>query len=192
MPVPTRRRFLLLAAALACIRTAAAQPLLHDRSRIDCVLRQMNVPLEGVFRQFTAQIDFNPARPESSKARIEIDTGSFDLGSAEANDEARSKPWFDARTHPKATFVATAIRALGGARYEARGALTIKGRTQEIVSPFTWREAAGGALIEGGFSIRRLQFNVGEGPWQDTGTVADEVQIRYRLALGRVPTVPLK
>ncbi len=170
---------------------ANAQSVLYDKSRISCVSKQMNVPVEAVFRKFTAQISFDPARPESAKATIEIDVGSFDIDNAEANDEARGKAWFDARNFPKATFTSTAVKALGGGRFEARGPLTIKGKTVEVVTPFTYREAPGGAVIDGNFSVRRLQYNIGEGAWKDTDTVADEVQIRYQLALSR-PQTPAK
>jgi polyisoprenoid-binding protein YceI len=178
---------LLIASAMFCAGVAAAQTVLYDKSRISCVSRQMNVPVEAVFRKFTAQIAFDPARAETSKAQIDIDVGSFDIDNAEANDEARSKPWFDARGFPKATFVSSAIRALGGGRFEARGALTIKGKTLDVVTPFTWREEAGGGVIDGTFSVKRLQYNIGDGVWKDTETVADDVQIRYRLVLGPLP-----
>jgi len=167
---------------------ASAQSVLYEKSRISCVSKQMNVPVEAVFRKFTARISFDPARPESAKATIEIDVGSFDIDNAEANDEARGKSWFDARNFPKATFTSTAVKALGGGRFEARGPLTIKGKTVEVITPFTYREAPGGAVIDGNFSVRRLQYNIGEGAWKDTDTVADEVQIRYQLALSRSQT----
>lgn len=183
---------LLMAATLLMASAASAQTVLYEKSRISCVSRQMNVPVEAVFRKFTAQIAFDPARAETSKAQIEIDVGSFDIDNAEANDEARSKPWFDARGFPKAAFVATSIKALGGGRFEARGPLTIKGKTLDAVTPFTYRNEAGGAVVEGSFSVKRLQYNIGEGVWKDTETVADEVQIRYRLVLGAgsSPTKP--
>src|SRR4051812_39629770 len=118
-----------VASMLAAVVPAAAQPVSYDKSRITCVSRQMNVPVEARFKQFTAQIAFDPAKPAASTARIEIDTASFDIDNAEVNDEARGKAWFDAKAFPKATFVSTGIKPLGGGRFEVRGPLTIKGRT---------------------------------------------------------------
>jgi hypothetical protein len=34
---------------------------------------------------------------------------------------------------------------------------------------------------EGAFTLLRLQFKIGEGVWSDTDTVADEVQVRFRI-----------
>ncbi|MEO7725754.1 MAG: YceI family protein [Burkholderiales bacterium] len=171
-----------------CAWPAAAQTVLYDKSRIACVSRQMNVPVEARFRKFSAQIAFDPAKPAAGTARIEIDVGSFDIDNAEVNDEARSKPWFDAHNFPKATFVSAAIKPLGGGKFEVRGALTIKGRANEAVAPFTYTENAGTATFDGAFSLKRLQYNIGEGTWKDTDTVADEVQIKFHLVVARAAT----
>lgn len=162
---------------------AVAPTVLYDKSRVSCVSRQMNVPVEAQFKKFTAQIAFDSAKPEAGNARIEIDVGSFDIDNAEVNDEAKSKPWFDVRSFPKATFVSSGIKPLGGGRYEARGPLTIKGRTAEVFAPFTYKESAGSGVFDGAFSIKRLQYNIGEGVWKDTDTVADEVQIKFRIVV---------
>ena len=162
---------------------AAAQTVLYDKSRITCVSRQMNVAVEARFKKFSAQIAFDPARPAAGTARIEIETDSFDIDNAEINDEARGKQWFDARNFPRATFVAAGIKPLGGSRFEVRGPLTIKGRTSEVVAPFTYKEEAGTAVFDGAFPLKRLQYNIGEGVWKDTDTVADEVQIKFHIVV---------
>jgi polyisoprenoid-binding protein YceI len=162
---------------------AVAQTVLYDQSRITCVSRQMNVPVEARFKKFSAQIAFDPARPAAGTARIEIETDSFDIDNAEVNDEAKSKPWFDAHNFPTAKFISAGIKPLGGGRFEVRGPLTIKGKTQEVVTPFTYKEEAGAAVFDGAFAIRRLQYSIGEGVWKDTDTVADEVQIKFHIVV---------
>ena len=174
---------LMLGGLAACAVPAAAQAVLYDKSRITCVSRQMNVPVEARFKKFSAQIAFDPARPAAGTARIEIDMESFDIDNAEVNDEARSKPWFDAHNFPKATFVSAGIKPLGAGKFEVRGPLTIKGRTFEAVTSFTHKEEAGTAVFDGAFAIKRLQYNIGEGAWKDTDTVADEVQIKFHIVV---------
>lgn len=183
------RRFFHVMTALAltaitlCALPVAAQTVLYDKSRITCVSRQMNVPVEARFKKFSAQLAFDPAKPAEGKARMDIDLDSFDIDNAEVNDEALGKQWFDARNYPKATFVAAGIKPLGGGRYEVRGPLTIKGRTHEVIAPFSYKEEAGTAIFDGAFPIRRLQYNIGEGVWKDTDTVADEVQIKFHIVV---------
>ena len=180
------RVLIMLCCALAGAAPVLAQNVLYDKSRITCVSRQMNVPVEARFKKFTAQIAFDPARPAAGKARIEIDVDSFDIDNAEVNDEAKSKPWFAARDFPKATFVAAGIKAVDGGKFEVRGPLTIKGRTLEVVAPFTYKEEAGTAVFDGAFVMRRLQYNIGEGVWKDTDTVADEIQIKFHIVASTV------
>jgi polyisoprenoid-binding protein YceI len=180
-----RAAFSLFAAALFGVNSApaAAQAVLYEKSQITCVSRQMNVPVEARFKKFTAQIAFDPAKPAAGAARLEIELDSFDIDNAEVNDEARGKQWFDARNFPKATFVAAGIKPLGGGKFEVRGPLTIKGRTHEVVAPFSYKEEAGTAVFDGAFPIKRLQYNIGEGVWKDTDTVADEVQIKFHIVV---------
>lgn len=168
---------------------AAAQMVLYDKSRITCVSRQENVPVEAQFKKFSAQIAFDPAKPEAGKVQIEIYVDSFDIGFVDFNEEAKSKSWFDARTFPRARFVSSGMRGLGNGRFEARGPLTIKGKTIGIVAPFTYREDAGNGVFEGAFIIKRLQYNIGEGAWKDTDTVSDEVQIKFRIVMATKPAV---
>jgi polyisoprenoid-binding protein YceI len=166
---------------------AAAQTVVYDKSRITCISRQENVPVEAQFRKFTAQIAFDPSKPETGKARIEIDLDSFDIGFAEYNEEVKGKNWFDVRNFPRATFVSAGMRSLGGGRFEVRGPLTIKGRTNEVVAPFTYKEEAGNGVFDGAFTIKRLQYSIGEGVWKDTDTVADDVQVKFRIYVGGKP-----
>ncbi len=44
-------------------------------------------------------------------------------------------------------------------------------------------ESAGVRLVEGQFTLKRLQYRIGEAQWSDTDTVADEVLVRFRFAI---------
>jgi polyisoprenoid-binding protein YceI len=175
----------LIAGALATIALAAyAADLTQfapEKSTITFVSKQMGVPVEGKFRKFDAKIAVDPAKPENGKVQIDIDLASIDTGSKEADDEVKSKNWFHVAQFPKASFVSQGVKSLGADKYEASGKLTIKGATRDVRAPFTLRQDASGALFDGGFTINRLQFKVGEGPWGDTDTVADEVLVRFKV-----------
>lgn len=157
--------------------------LLPQQSSITFVSRQMNVPVEGSFRKFTAQISVDPAKPETGKARIEIDLASIDTGTPEVDEEAASSAWFDTKNHPVASFTSGSIVSTGEGKYHASGKMTIKGRTLDITAPFTLKRSGGTLLIDGSFPLKRLDFNIGSGIWADTDTVANEVQIKFRLAV---------
>ena len=175
----------MLAATLAALGAAAQAPqkIIVAKSTIRFVSKQMNVPVEGQFRKFDATVAFDPAKPQDTRAEFEVDLASIDLANEEGEAEARRKPWLDVAAFPRAKFVAASVRQVAPGRYEASGALTIKGTTRDVVAPFTLSDAGGVRTVEGQFPLRRLQFKIGEGVWSDTDTVADEVLVRFRFAL---------
>ena len=179
------KRLILSFAALLPLAAAAAElnVVQTDKSQISFVSKQMGVPVEGRFGKFAARIAFDPAKPEAGRAQIDIDLASLDAGSAEANDEAKGKGWFNTREFPQARFVSTGVKPLGGGRYEARGQMTIKGKTRDVVAPFSFKADGNAGVLEGSIPVMRLQFGIGEGVWSDTGTVADEVQVKFRFVV---------
>jgi polyisoprenoid-binding protein YceI len=183
-----RNTFFAALALFALPLATGAQQIDYGRSQITVSSRQMNVPVQAKFTKFSAQLAFDPATPEAIKAQVEVDAASFDVGNEDVNIEARDKDWLDAKKFPKAIFVSSSVRSLGGGRYEARGPLTIKGRTHDITVPYTVKtDAAGNSVIEGAFNIRRLQYSIGEGVWKHTDVVADNVQIRFSLHASSKP-----
>lgn len=154
-----------------------------DQSSITFVSRQMSVPVEGVFKKFTAHVGINPAKPEAGVAHIAIDLASIDAGSTEANDEVKGKSWFNVAEFPKAEFLSGTVKALGAGRYEASGKMSIKGKTMETRAPFTLKEEKGVLSIDGAFTLKRLDFGIGSGLWSDTSVVADEVQIKFHFVV---------
>jgi polyisoprenoid-binding protein YceI len=150
-------------------------------SGLEFVYKQMGVVVDGRFKKFGVQFAFDPARPTAAKASIDIDLASVDTGSSEGNDEVAGKQWFNTKAYPNARFVSTAVKALGGNRYEVTGQLTIKGRTREVTAPFTFAAQGNGASFDGTFVLKRADFAIGEGPWADFDTVANEVQIKFHV-----------
>lgn len=173
----------LLAAVLLASAAAHAGTVDHRKSRIGFTFKQMNVPVEGGFPRFTANVAFDPAKPEAGKAEIEVDLGSIDTGSTDGDIEAKRKPWFNVESFPKARFVSTAVKPVGPDRLQVTGTLTIKGRSREVTVPVAVKREAGSTAFEGAFPLLRLQYAIGEGPWADTDTVADEVQVRFKIVL---------
>lgn len=161
--------------------------VLANESSVTFGYRQMGVPLEGKFNQFVAQMSFDPAKISDAQARIEINVASIDAGASDANDEVVGKLWFNAKTYPTASFIASGLKALGGNRYEASGKLTIKGRTLDVTAPVTFQSAGTRGVFDGSFSIKRLDYNIGEGEWKDVAAVANDIQIKFHLVVYAAP-----
>ncbi len=174
---------------LADIGCGAAEfnQVLPGKSSLTFTYKQMGVAMNGSFRKFDSRVSFDPAKVNTATAQIGIDLASIDTGSAEANDAVLGKDWFNTKAYPGARFLASGVRALGGHRYEAVGKLSIKGRSRDISVPFTFTQAAGLGVFDGTFSIKRLNYAIGEGAWADVGTVADEIQIKFHVVASASP-----
>lgn len=170
---------------------APAATLLPAQSSLGFAITQMGVPVQGSFGKFDASVNFDPAQPATGRIALVVDVGSATLGSREADAEMPKPVWFHAAQFPQARFQSTAIRALGGGRFEVAGKLSIKGASRDVVAPVALTQTGTGAALttvaSGTLSIPRLAFKVGEAEWADTSLVADAVQIRFSLALRGVP-----
>lgn len=164
----------------------AQQKLIPAQSEIVFVSKQMGVPVEGRFKKFDAQIAFDPAKPQTSRIAFTVDTGSASLGVPEADSELPKAVWFNVPGFPQATFQSSAVKALGGGKFDVAGKLTIKGRSQDMVVPVTLTQSGASTTASGSFVIKRLVFAIGENQWSDTSMVADEVQVKFKLALSGV------
>jgi polyisoprenoid-binding protein YceI len=176
---------LLFALVLPACSGGDKPPPAQGESEIRFAVKQMGVTLTGKFTRFSAQVQLDPEKPEAAHARIEVDVASLDMGDDEADETARSRPWLDAAGFPKAAFEARGARALGGDRYEATGTLSLRGQSREITVPFTLGNLEGGGRVASGeFPIRRTDFGVGGGEWDQSDLVANEVVISFRVTLG--------
>ncbi|OLL28938.1 polyisoprenoid-binding protein [Burkholderia sp. SRS-W-2-2016] len=155
------------------------------KSTVIATTKQMNVPVDGKFRKFSAQLNFDPAKPAAGTANMSIDTASYDLGADDYNKQAQGKEWFDSAAFPTATFVSSAIAPAGGNQYKVTGKLTIKGKSQTVVVPVTIASQGATQTFDGALPIKRTQFDVGTGEWKDTSVVADEVVIKFHLVAAK-------
>ena len=152
-----------------------------SKSTVIATSKQMNVPVDGTFRKFIAQVIFDPARPAAGSAQLTIDTASYDLGDDSYNQQVRGKDWFDTARYPSATFVSSAIAPAGGNQFKVSGTLTIKGKPANVTVPVTVTSQGATQTFDGALPIRRSQFDIGSGEWKDTSVVADEVLIKFHI-----------
>ena len=172
-----------LLAATAMAAPALAQQVVPAQSEIAFVSRQMGVPVEGRFKQWTAQIAFDPKNAAAGKVGFTIQTGSASFGSPETDAEVPKAPWFNTAKFPTASFASSTIKPLGGGKFEVAGTLTIKGNAQPVTVPVAVTQAGGASTAIGSFTIKRLDFKIGEGEWTDTSMVANDVTVKFKLAL---------
>ena len=180
-------------ATLTTLTTLAVQPALAlqklnpAQSDVSFTFKQMGVPVDGKFKKFDAQINFDAAKLDASKVTFTVDIASTTIGDPATDAELPKSTWFNTSKFPQAIFVSSSIKALGAGKYEAAGKLSVKGIAQDVVVPITMTQTGAGAAAVttamGSFAIKRLTFKIGEGEWADTSMVADPVQVKFKLAM---------
>ena len=141
---------------------------------------QAGAEFQGQFRHFTAEVTFDSSEPAKCRFDVTIDTTSVDTGDQERDDTLKSADLFDTKRYPQSRYVAAGCSA-EGRQFLAHGKLTLRNVTRELPITFTFD----GKTLRGSAQLRRLDFGVGQGDWQDTQWVADEVQIGFVLPSDR-------
>lgn len=178
-----RNAVVFLAAALPAPGALAEQKLVPAQSEIVFISKQMGVPVDGRFKRFDAQLTFDPKKPAESKIAFSVDLTSVSTGATETETELAKPGWFDSKKFAQATFESSAVKGLGGGRFEVAGKLGIKGVARDVIVPVTIVQAGAATTVSGAFVIKRLAYRIGDGEWNDTSLVADDVQVKFKLAL---------
>ena len=188
----------LLAAALQPSTVHAQAParaaqLQAAASEIAFTTRQMGVPVDGKFTRFSAQIALDPKKPEAGSVGFSIDTGSARFGSAELDAEVPKPTWLNVPKFPQATFQSSAIKATGPGKFDVAGKLIIKGASRDIVVPVQVTQAGTGAALTstatGSFTLKRLDFKIGEAEWADTSMLGNDIAVKFKLVLTGLPSL---
>ena len=178
------RTAFVLAASLALSGVAFAQAkVVPAQSQITFAIKEMGVPVEGRFGQWTADIAFDPKKPETGKVAFTIATASASFGNPETDAEVPKATWFNVAKFPNASFASTSIKPKGGGKFDVAGKLTVKGTSKDVVVPIALAQAGANTTATGAFTIKRNEFHIGEGEWTDTSQLADEVAVKFKIVL---------
>lgn len=139
------------------------------------------------FTTMSADLTFDPAKPESSAINVSVDPKSIrtDYPFADKKDFDKNlsmgEEWFNAGQHPKITFTSTAVAMTSAKTAKVSGDLTLLGVTKPVVldvtlnnalkeQPFAKKPALG---FSGTTRIKRSEFGMSK----FVPMIGDEVQI---------------
>lgn len=193
------RRLVLAALLVGALANAAVPPAAQTEarawrmdpagSRLTFTPRLAGGEFEGRFERFEATVHFDPADLAHSRLQVTVDLLSARTGDTDRDSALQGADFFATAQWPKAHFATSAIRALGGNRYEARGKLTLRDVTQDVSLPFRFDVDApqgSSAQLSGATTVLRLPFGVGQGDWRSTEWLDDRVRVQFRLTLNAV------
>lgn len=160
------------------------------RSKVEFSVAQTGKFITGKVGAWTATIVLDPANLAAARIDVRLDMRTVSANSRDIDGLMLGPDFLDVKGTPEARFVSEAITAKGGDRYEARGRLTIRGMTRDVVLPFSLQIREGPASVHaatarGKIDVKRLDYGVGRGEWAGTTHVANEVTIELSLAATR-------
>ena len=168
--------FLLLLSAPALAGPGDPWTIDPARSRITFGATQTGKLVSGRIGSWTGTIVLDPTNLAAARIDIRMDMKSATSGLQDVDAQMRGKDFLDIATSPEARFTSEAVSRTGD-NYQARGKLTLRGVTRDVVLPFTLRIQDGQGTARGRIEIKRLDYGVGRNEWAATTYVADEVTI---------------
>jgi polyisoprenoid-binding protein YceI len=151
-------------------------------SRLSFAFSQAGAQSDGAFKAFRTELAYDEKNLAASTLNVTVQIGSLDTQDEERDTTLKSADLFDAAKHPTATYAARSLdRTPNGV--VAVGKLTLRGVTKDLRVPLTIRSTATGLEIQGETTIKRLDYGVGQGDWQSTEWVGDDVKLTYTVAL---------
>ncbi len=107
-----------------------------DRSHSGVTFRVRHLGISwvnGSFGEWTADLVYDPARPEQSSVTARIQIASVNTGNERRDADLRSGRFFAADSFPEMTFASRRVERVGPSRLRITGDLTIRGVTREVV-----------------------------------------------------------
>ncbi|MBT8366436.1 MAG: YceI family protein, partial [Deltaproteobacteria bacterium] len=152
-------------------------------------VRHTYATVRGQFEDYSGSVQFDADNMEMGKIKLEVRTKSVNTGIANRDNHLRADEFFGVKKFPTMTFISTGVKKKAGNQYIVEGDLTIKGKTQKMVVPFTFfgsrenplKKGQQVAGFEARFSINRLDYGVGPGKYVEMGTIGNQVDILVTL-----------
>ena len=157
-----------------------------SKSTVTATSKQMNVPVDGTFRKFTAQLKLRSGKAgRGQRAAHHRHRAATTSATKATTSRCAARTGSTRRQYPNATFVSSAIAPAGGNQFKVSGKLTIKGKSENVTVPVTVTQQGATQTFDGSLPIKRRQFDIGTGEWKDTSVVADEVVIKFHIVAAR-------
>ena len=151
--------------------------------------------VNGTFAQWTADLDYDPARPDAARVTAHIQPASVSTGNDRRDNDLRQN-YLMVDSFPQMTFVSKRVEQIAPDRLRITGALTIRGVTREValdteiggvaVTPMGRRTAFSATT-----AVKRQDFGITRNPFlEGTQMVGDEVRITIDIEAVEPTTTP--
>lgn len=155
-------------------------------SHVKFTATQQGNEFTGTFETFDAIINFKEDTIEKANVTATIDLKSVSAGDKDRDGALPGKEWFNIKAFPKAIFQSNDFIKTGENNYEARGTLSMKGKSQPLTLPFTLDISGAKAEMAGTVTLDRTLWEVGTGAWATDEWVSTKVMVDVKISAENV------
>jgi polyisoprenoid-binding protein YceI len=179
------RSVALILVGLVAFQVSAAPSWVMDpkQSSLQFTGTQAGAQFQGAFKNFTADIKFDPQDLATSRFDVSIDLSSVSTKDNDRDETVKGADFFSVAKWPRAHYVTQTISAKNAMTYVGAGKLTLRDVSRDVPITFTFQVTGNQALLKGTASLKRLDFDVGQGEWKDTSSVGNDVAVQFTLTL---------
>jgi polyisoprenoid-binding protein YceI len=177
--------FALLLVSMIAFQVSAAPSWVMDakQSTLQFTGTQAGAQFQGAFKNFTADIKFDPQDLATSRFDVSIDLGSVSTKDSDRDETVKGADFFGVAKWPRAHYVTQTIAAKNAMTYVGNGKLTLRDVSRTVPITFTFQINGNQAMLKGTAALKRLDFGVGQGEWKDTSSVGNDVAVQFTLSL---------
>ena len=167
-------------AALGATRTYGVE---KTGSEIKFQVKSRLKVIEGVFENWKAQVEMDPARLEALQLGVQAQSASIKTGNMLEEALIRGENFFAAEKYPEVSVASKKISTEGAGRFRMDAELTLRGMTHPVVIPFALElNGEHEGQMRGEFEFSRkdfgITFNMTLNPIEDQVKVIVTLKVR--------------
>lgn len=128
---------------------------------INFKIKNAKLNVTGMLGGLKAKINFDPLNPMNGNFEGTIDVNTLKTGIDMRDKHLKKAEYFDVASFPEITIKSINIIKVKDNLYNAKCSLTMKGKTKEVMLPFTITANGKTAELKGTLALNRLDFGVG-------------------------------
>ena len=141
--------------------------------------------IEGVFENWKAQVEMDPARLEALQLGVQAQSASIKTGNMLEETLIRGENFFAAEKYPEVSVASKKISTEGAGRFRMDAELTLRGMTHPVVIPFALElNGEHEGQLRGEFEFNRkdfgITFNMALNPIEDMVKVIVTLKVREK------------
>ena len=121
----------------------------------------LGINVKGTIDVLKADIDFNPDDIIKASLSAKMRVNTINTNNRTRDNHLKTVDYFDAANYPEIVFKSIVITKQNTGKFIATGNLSIKQITKKVEIPFTFKQQNNTATFEGSFTIKRVDYGIG-------------------------------